>query len=165
MKKKLGSIVTDTVTGLSGMITHRQTEIGGNVYVHFQPRVLNPETGHPVDGVWIHESRLEGGKEVEPAKIPLEVLGTWVTDKATGFCGKAFYITEHISGCVHIGVQPTRILEKTGNVVEAREFDIRRLKGGAIPILTEEEIDISQEKNPSPAPVAHGPGPRKLQHY
>jgi hypothetical protein len=103
---KLGSKVTDIATGLKGMVTNLQIEMDGQRFVRFQPRSLNPETGEPVKGMWVVEARLKGGEIVEEPELPRGVLGTEVEDEATGFCGIATSICLHISGCVHVSVQP-----------------------------------------------------------
>lgn len=150
---ELGSMVTEKATGVKGMLTHMQVEINNNRLYLFQPQGINPETGHPVKKIWVVEERLEGGIRIPEPDLPLNVLGTEVTDMATGFTGTAVSLCLHISGCVHIDVQPSGTLAKTGAAIEACDFDIRRLKGNAIPVLTKEEIRVSQKEKPSPIDV------------
>jgi len=150
---ELGSIVFEKATGSKGMVTHMQVEINNNRLYLFQPQGINPETGHPVKKIWVVEERLEGGTRIPEPDLPLNVLGTQVTDIATGFTGTAVSLCLHISGCVHVDVQPSGKLEKTGAAIEFCDFDIRRLKGDAIPVLTKEEIQASQKEKPSPVDV------------
>lgn len=149
----LGSIVTDKVTGLTGMVTHLQVDMAGQRHMLFQPRGLNPKTGQPVKRHWLVESRLKGGKQVEEPKLPIEALGTEVEDLASGFKGTAVSLQLHISGCVHLEVQPKGMLKEDGAAVETVDFDIRRLKGKAIPKMTEEQREVEQKAKPSPVDV------------
>jgi hypothetical protein len=74
-----------------------------------------------------------------------------VTDRASGFKGKAVHLTLHINGCIHALVQPKGPIPKTGDMIEAADFDIRRLSGKNVPKLTEPEMKKSVKKHPSPA--------------
>jgi len=150
---KLGSVVTESATGLTGMVTHLQIEMDRQRYVLFQPRGLNPETGKPVNSMWVVESRLSGGQMIPEPDLPVGVLGTDVEDSASGFAGVATSIVLHISGCVHVCVQPKGKLEKTGAAVEAHDFDIRRLTGPAIKVMSDSEREVDQREKPSPGPV------------
>lgn len=154
-------MITDSATGLSGMLTHFQAELGGNRYYNFQPSGLNPEDGQPVKRLWLTEDRMTNAPTAKMVDLPLEVLGTEVADAASGFRGKATSVTLHSSGCVHVHVQPEGRLAKTGAAIESCDFDIRRLSGPAIPQLTEEQIERSEKKNPSPSATERA-GPRAL---
>jgi hypothetical protein len=147
---KLGTNVTDTVTGIKGMLTHYDIDMGRNVHYMFQPGQLSPEDGQPVESFWINENRIEGGI-LKDVNLPLEVLGTQVEDIATGFKGTAIALRLHINGCVHFQVKPKGVIEKTGKSIGYTDFDIRRLKGDAIKQLSEEEIEKSERTHPSPA--------------
>ncbi len=148
---RLGSEVIDVVTKQRGMVTHLNIDMSGQENFIFQPRGLSPETGQPVKRHWVPENRLEGGERIPKPDLPLSVLGTEVEDCASGFKGTAIGITLHISGCVHIDVQPATIIDKTGAVAEPMDFDIRRLKGKALKKLTDKERDASQKAHPSPS--------------
>jgi hypothetical protein len=150
---ELGSIVTEKATASRGMLTHMQVETNNTRMYLFQPNGLNPETGHPVKKMWVVEERLEGGQRIVEPELPLAVLGTKVTDIATGFTGIAVSIVLHISGCVHVNVQPRGKLDKTGAAIEECDFDIRRLKGEAIPVMTKAEIVADQKVKPSPIDI------------
>lgn len=149
---KLGTITTDTATGREGMVTHLQMETGNVIFYIFQPRGLNPENGQPVKSTFVVPDRLVKVNEIPlPANFPVDVLGTEVEDIATGFKGNAVGITLHQSGCVHVVVQPPGMIEKTGASFESTDFDIRRLKGKKIPVLTEKQKEADQTKRPSPS--------------
>lgn len=155
---KLGSMVVDSTTGMKGMVTKLDFQPDGFVYYVFQPSGLSPDNGLPVDGFWGVPSRFVGGERVAAPEIPLGVLGTKVEDLATGFKGKVVSLTLHMSGCLHASVQPAGKCAKTGGAFPAAEFDLRRLKGPAIPVLTEEEVAADQRKKPSPgAPGGYSP--------
>lgn len=133
------------------MVTHLQIEMNGQRYLNFQPRGLNPETGLPMKRMWVVETRISGGEIVDEPNLPINVLGTEVEDEASGFKGTATAIQLHISGCVHVSVQPSGKLPKTGETIDACDFDIRRLKGDAIPKMSEPQRDKDQAEKPSPA--------------
>lgn len=149
--KQLGIMCTDTVTGLKGMLTHFHVELNGARFYNFQPHGLNPKTGQPQEMLWIVEGRVSGGQDVDEPDLPVNVLGTQVQDKASGFSGTATALTLHINGCVHIIVQPKGRLAETGDTIKQHEFDIRRLVGDAIKALTEDEYQKDIVKRPSPA--------------
>lgn len=149
---KLGSTVADRATELAGMITHVQIDSSMSPYYNFQPKGLNQETGSPIKGAWITEDRIKGAIFIE-IDIPLDVLGTIATDKASGFKGTVTAITMHISGCLHAVLQP-KGNKKDGSAIDAEDFDIRRLKGTKIPKLTEKQVEKQQKKKPSPANVS-----------
>lgn len=147
--KKLGTLVTDIATDIEGILTHMSVDMSRQVNYLFQPKALDPESGKPVTRMWFPEARIKGGIDYEP-ELPYEVLGTEVEDTGTGFKGMATVICLHISGCVHVEVKPKVILAKTGTTGESIELDIRRLKGPAIKIMTEDEIEADQKQKPSP---------------
>ncbi len=149
---KLGSLTTDTVSGAKGMLTHLQISLDSSRLYHFQPRGLNPEDHQPVEGVWLVENRLSGAAEDE-VDLPLDVLGTQVTDRASGFKGTAITLVLHINGCVHLDVKPKGTLKRTGATIAAANFDIRRLEGPALKAMTEVELKRSCAATPSPSPV------------
>ena len=153
--KKLGTIVRDSVTGLKGMLTHIQTEMSGDQFYVFQPEGLDKKTLLPLDQMWVVEDRIEDGEDIEmPDHIneKMDVLGTEVEDKASGFKGIAIAAIYHMNGCLHIDVQPKGTNPDTGKIIERVNFDIRRLKGKFIEEETEEEVKYSEVKFPSPAP-------------
>lgn len=150
-------MVVDVATGLAGMVTHANWSLNHVVQYAFQPSGLSPEDGQPVKRSWMEIERLDGAagrplvyQVLTMDDVPLQVLGTQVEDKATGFAGMAISLTLHMSGCVHVIVQPKAVVAKTGAPVESSDFDIRRLKGVAIPELTEEQVDEDRKAKPSP---------------
>lgn len=147
---KLGSMVVDRITGMKGMVTKLDFQPDGFMYYVFQPRGLSPDNGLPVDGFWGTPGRFEGGERVAAPEIPLGILGTKVEDMATGFQGKVVSLTLHMSGCLHASVQPAGKCAKTGGAFPAGEFDLRRLKGPAIPVMTDAERAADQREKPSP---------------
>jgi hypothetical protein len=140
------------------MLVHLQLEMDLSLHYHFQPKGLNPETGQPVRAMWIKESRIKGGKVVN-VDFPTEMLGSIVTDKASGFKGTVTALILHISGCMHALIQPKTVVKKTKAPVEAMDIDIRRLSGVKVPKLTVAEKKKSIKKKPSPvACVPYTPG-------
>jgi hypothetical protein len=157
----LNSKVTDSATGLSGSLVHLSIELGNVRFYNFQPRGLNPEDGQPVARFWVMPERIQNPPGEIETELPVEAIGTEVTDDASGFTGKAISLTLHPSGCVHIVVQPAGKLAKTGAKVEACDFDIRRVSGPAIPVLTPAARAESEYRNPSPSHCDRT-GPRSL---
>jgi hypothetical protein len=155
---KLGTKTRDKATGLKGMLTHYQVEMDHRAFYLFQPEGLNPEDGQPVKRLWLVPERLVDQVATQEVELPLAVLGTEVRDAASGFEGTAIALCLHISGCVHVGVQPKGALRKTGGAVDNCDFDIRRLEGKAIKKITEAQRDTDQKQKPSPSSVpACGP--------
>lgn len=146
---QLGTIINDKVTGLKGMLTILSIDMNKNIHYLFQPAGLNPETKHPLNTFWITEQRVVGGKK-EKVDLPLNVLGTQVEDKATGFKGSAITLYYYLNGCIHFSVKPKGTVKKTGESIDATDFDIRRLKGDAIKELSKKELEVSKKKTPSP---------------
>lgn len=149
----VGSVAVEKATGLKGMVTHLRIESDGSQYLSFQPRGLNPETGQPVKAMWVVPARLEGGERLPTDSFPVNILGTEVEDDASGFKGTAVALIVHISGCVHIEIQPAGQLAKSGDRISTNDFDVRRLRGPAITPMTDEERAASQAQTPSPAEV------------
>ena len=133
------------------MITHANVDCDHQLHYGFQPRGLNALTNQPLDIVWIPGSRIKNGIK-EYVDMPTNILGTKAEDKASGFKGTIVNITLHTSGCIHAMIQPPGIT-KTGAMIEAADFDIRRLVGPSIPKLTEKEIKEDEKKRPSPIHV------------
>jgi hypothetical protein len=142
-------LVSDSATWMKGMLTHCHINPAGHASYVFQPNGLNPETGHPLDRTFIDESRIRDGHAVD-IEVPLEVLGTLVEDKASGLKGTAVGLVLHMSGCIHVDIQPNGRVAKTGAAPERIDIDIRRLKGNKIPKLTKAERAADQAKKPSP---------------
>ena len=149
---KLGSKVTDTATGLDGTVTHVYIDVDHRQRYAFQPFGLNPKTLQPLAPIWLASDRFkQKDLKCESVEMPLETLGTTATDMASGFTGTVVNITMHISGCVHLTIQPAGRLPETGNIVDSAEFDIRRLTGPAIPKMNEAERKADQAARPSPS--------------
>ena len=146
---ELGTKVEDKASGIEGMLTHVQL-CDQTVHYLFQPKGISPETGQPVKPDWITEDRVKGGKKID-MDIPMEILSTIVTDKASGYKGYVIALTRHINGCVHALVQAKGTVKATGNLIEPTDFDIRRLSGRKIPKLTQTQKKKSEKKHPSPA--------------
>jgi len=150
---KLGTECVDKATGLKGTLTHWAVDMGCRVRYLFQPRGLDDE-GQPTGRLVLEEERLEvlSKDDFEEVEVPFEILGTIVTDKASGFTGMAIDFIRHINGCFHVSIQPKGILKKNGNPIQKSDFDLRQCTGKKIKELSEAELKESKNKNPSPAP-------------
>lgn len=146
---KLGTIITDKASGLKGMLIILSLDMDNAVNYAFQPSGLNPKTQQPLDCLWLTKQRIINGVEVD-IDIPVEILGSKVKDKATGFNGIAVQLYYYLNGCVHFDVKPKGVIEETGESIAVREFDIRRLEGKQIKELSETELSNSKKKTPSP---------------
>jgi len=146
---KLGTMVTDKDTELTGMLTHYQSDGESLFYYLFQPKGLNKETGEPIKSMWVREGQIMGAKEVM-VDLPLEMIGTACTDKASGFKGVVKWVDLHINGCIHASLL-SKATTKTGELVPQQDFDIRRLKGSKVPKFTEPDLAKSIKDRPSPA--------------
>ncbi len=154
---KLNSIVTDTATGLMGIVDMLHIEIGGEQTYRFQPSIINPKTKEPVDAVWAKEQRFIGGEQVPMPDLPLDVLNTEVEDIGTHFKGTAISLVYHSTGCVHFNVQAPGQTED-GNAIKVQNFSSLRLKGKAIKQLSEPEV--ARECANKPSPGQHSMPPR-----
>jgi hypothetical protein len=151
---KLGTIVTDSATGVDGMLTIVAFDMdGGNLYM-FQPRGLNPKTGAPVDRLILSKARVIGGEEID-VELPLEILGNEAEDLATGFKGTVVQVDYHINGCIHVDIKPKGIIAETGATIDSQSFDLRRLKGTKIKELSAKELEESKITTPSPEEGFH----------
>ncbi len=147
---KLGTECRDRATELSGTLTHWLLDMGGIVLYLFQPRGLD-DKGQPLNKKLVCAARLDvDDSDCETVEVPFEILGTTVTDKASGFTGMAVNFVRHINGCFHVAIQPKGTLPGDHQAIEIAEFDLRGCKGKAIRKLSEAEQKRSEEKNPSP---------------
>lgn len=145
----LGTIIEDTITATKGMLTHLLIYEGSQREYIYQPKGLSPSTGKPVEKIILTEGRIKGG-QIEKLEVPMEIMGTQAEDIATGFKGKVIRLVYHLSGCLHIVIQPPGINKESGALYDVEEFDIRRVKGEKIPLLTKKEVKESVKKTPSP---------------
>lgn len=147
---KLGTECRDRATELDGTITHWVCDMGTKISYLFQPRGLNEE-GQPVQRLYLSEERLDiTGLNFEDIEVPFEILGTTVTDKASGFTGMAVEFVRHINGCFHVVIQPAGRLAKNNTPVKAYDFDLRGCTGEKIVELTEPQLKRSHSATPSP---------------
>lgn len=148
---KLGVPCIDKATELEGQCTHWIMGTDEHINYLFQPKGINPETGHPVDKIHLNGARIEAPEEAyELVDVPVEVLGTQVTDDASGFTGMAISLVQHIHGCFHVQIQPSGRLPKTNSAAERADFSILQCSGEAIPKLSEKEKTEEKGKRPSP---------------
>lgn len=147
---KLGTECRDKATGLQGTVTHWICNMEESVGYMFQPKMLDEE-GQPVRKLYVTLERLEVEKDaLEEIDVPLEILGSIVEDKASGFKGMGVELIMHISGCFHVTIQPEGVLPNKKTPISAHDFDLRRCVGDKIPKMTEEEIKQSEQTKPSP---------------
>jgi hypothetical protein len=72
------------------------------------------KNGETADGTWLVEARLEG-EQIQRPSLPLEVLGTKVSEQHTKFTGTAISLALHHTGCVHFNLQPPAISPSVGD--------------------------------------------------
>lgn len=147
----LGTFATDTATGLRGMLVNAQIEMDLALSYLLQPTGLD-EDGQPFERIWLVRNRLAECAAIDqpfPIDLPVEVLGTVVEDKATGYKGMAVAVIIHISGCVHVNIQ-AKGRRKNGQAIKLLNADFRRLVGPAVPVLSESDRLAAQQKTPSP---------------
>ncbi len=148
---KLCTPCSDKASGVKGMITHVIVGMDRSVKYLFQPRGRNPEDGQPVPRMFLGQERLILPKNCwENVSVPFKILGTPVTDKASGFTGMAIEFVGHPYGCFHVIVQPKGVLPKTRCPIEKAEFDLRQCTGPMIKQLNAEQLKRSKKKKPSP---------------
>lgn len=158
---KLGTVCVDKATELKGTLTHWVLDMGYKVSYIFQPKGLD-ENGQPVPKLFLETPRLKVAEEdFEMIDVPFEVLGTIVTDRASGFKGMAVEFVRHVNGCFHVVIQPRGFSEKTRTAIQKCEFDLRQCTGPKIIELSQKELEDSKKACPSPA---DRPG-RKISDY
>ena len=148
---KLGTECRDRATQLKGTLTHWLLDMGGNVEYIFQPRGLNEE-GQPIKKLGFCLERLVVGEaDFETVEVPFEILGTEVSDKASGFTGMAVRFVRHLNGCFHVEIQPAGTVKNKGETpIASNEFDLRGCTGKMVPKLTEPARKKSHAETPSP---------------
>jgi len=158
---ELNQRATDVATKTVGTLTGLIIDANHSCTYLFQPHGLNKEDGQPRKSIWVPANRIAKAKELltyEELAVPLRLLGTEVEDVPTGFKGTAVMLIYHLSGCVHVEIQPVG-LNKTGETFATANFDIRRLKGKEVPKLSKEELDRSKKDTPGGPPLPGLPRP------
>ncbi len=148
---KLGTECRDKATNAEGSVTHWSCNMGLQINYLFQPKGLNPENGQPLGEIGLELERLIfDAEQMEEVEVPIEILGSQVTDKASSFVGMAVSFVRHINGCFHVFIQPSGLLPTTNSIVKKRDFDLRGCVGEKIPVLNAVEQKKSEADNPSP---------------
>ncbi len=137
-------------------MTHSAHFQDGSVRYGFQPKGLDNETREPLKRIFLESSRVsDSNPPTEEVEIPTEILGTIVTDEASGFTGRAIQLIRHTHGCVHVMVQ-SQEKTKSGNPVDPCDFNFIQLTGEAIKPMTESEKDLSRTIKPSSTEMPSG---------
>ncbi len=147
---ELNQLATDVATKTVGTLTGLIIDANHACSYLFQPHGVNKDDGQPRKSTWVPANRIANAKELlkyEELPAPLRLLGTEVEDVPTGFKGTAVMLIYHLSGCVHVEIQPVG-LNKTGETFAVANFDIRRLKGKEVPRLSKEDFDRSKKDKP-----------------
>lgn len=147
---RLGTVCTDKATELEGTLTHWMMDMAAEIDYFFQPRGLD-ENGQPVNKLFLEEARLDAkASDFETVDVPFEIIGSVVTDKASGFTGMATGFIRHINGCFHVVIQPRGLSPKTKMPIQKRDFDLRGCTGEKIVELTPTALEKSKAERPSP---------------
>lgn len=154
---KIRTICKDKATGSKGMVTHIVIDMSQKVNYIFQPEILNDE-GHPTPSIYMDNMRLDAEDYENLGNLPLDILGSKVTDNASGFTGMATELIMHPNGCFHVNIQP-KGTRKDGNLIKPKDFDIRQCSGSKIPKQTEVKKEESRKQQPSPASMPERPFP------
>lgn len=154
---KLNKKAKDTATKEEGTIVLCQIDGSRNVSYLLQKPGLNKETGEPLSSIWTPSFRLEGVEE-EDHELPLDILGSTVTDLPTGFTGFAESLILHVSGCLHVNVVPEH-KKQNGEDAPSQNFALNRLIGLKIP-MTEEQREEEKKTKPSPGKIPEKRKPR-----
>ena len=132
-------------------LTHAYiTGTGAIQYYGAAPFGQNGESLTPLDGYPVFPDRIEGADKITSVDVPVELIGTKVTDMASGIKGTATEIVIHPGGCVHVRMVPDGVT-KDKNPPHGFEVDIRRLESPLLTKLSEEARKASEKKTPSPA--------------
>jgi hypothetical protein len=133
---KLGMIVRDPATGLTGVANMKSQLISGTVQIAIVPE---GDGKTMPDGHFIDDFMLEYVGEGVSKKAPSEdsgarfTLGLELEDTISGFRGLAVERTTYLNGCVHYTLQSRErkksiILKLISEPARAQHFDYKRLK-------------------------------------
>ncbi len=147
---KLGTVCIDKATELKGTLTHWVINMEGYINYLFQPKGLNEE-GQPMDPIYLGVKRLDVKEsDFETVEVPFDIIGTKVTDKASGFSGMAVEFVRYLNGCFHVSIQPKGINPTTKITIQKRDFDLRSCTGKKIVELSKPKLAESKKRAPSP---------------
>lgn len=146
MAVKLGTEVTDSVTGFKGVAMSRTEFLHGCVKIEIQPKKLID--GKMAEAGYLDEVQL---KENDPktTKPKNTLLGQLLTDSISGFQGVGVAYTEYLHASPRISLQPKAMRE--GKPLDGYMFDVPQLKEYQSPIT---EVPIPKVKKTG--------GPRKM---
>lgn len=154
---KLSTKCRDKATMLKGTVTHWICNMGGNITYIFQPEGTNPEDGQPVHKISLEIERLDDlpprSECFEEIAVPSQILGSIVTDNASGFTGTAVSFLRHMNGCFHVFIQPAGVVTKTNTPINKMDFDLRQCTGEKIAEMKASELTLSRTARPSPINV------------
>lgn len=133
---KLGMIVRDPATGLTGVANMKSQLISGTIQIAIVPE---GDGKTMPDGHFIDDFMLEYVGEGVSKKAPTEDpnakfgLGVELEDTISGFKGLAVERTTYLNGCVHYTLQSRErkksiILKLISEPARAQHFDYKRLK-------------------------------------
>lgn len=141
----------DKATQLEGVLTHWIIGMNGNPCYLFQPKGLDGDN-QPINPIAVEAPRLEvKSSDFEKVEVPFEILGTTVTDTASGFKGMAVEFMRHINGCLHVYIQPAGTRTDGKSPIRKCDFDLRSCEGEAITKMSERELKESEKETPSPS--------------
>jgi hypothetical protein len=147
---KLRTECVDDATGLTGTLTHWIYGMDGRIEYLFQPKGLDDD-GQPIKRLGVCKERLKvKDSDFEEVDIPVEILGSQVANKATGFNGTAVEFVRHLNGCFHVVIQPKGTLPGKKKPIDRCEFDLRECDGKKIKEMSEAELKKSTDERPSP---------------
>ncbi len=135
----------DKASGLPGVVSIIEIAGPNNVLYLFQPKGLN-DAGEPLKGFELTAERLDKCP-TEEKEVPVEIIGTVVTDIHTGFTGIATTLYLFETGCYHVEIQP-KGLDKLKSTKRPWEVDLIRLEGPAIKKLTAAEKKQREKDEP-----------------
>jgi len=126
---KLGTVVVDLLSGLTGALNSKNEKLSGNIQFGIQPMgggAVMPDT------VWvdyqtlvIHDSGVSDRVPAPDNTVTVK-LGEAVEDVVSGVKGVATDKVTFINGCVVFGVQPK--VDKDGKLPDTIYLDHKRLK-------------------------------------
>lgn len=147
---KVRTLCKDTATGAKGMITHVVILLDHSIHYVFGPAGLN-EDGVPLDMKLLTAAQLSS-KDYDDIEVPVEILGSTLTDDASGYTGTAIELWMHPNGCFHVMIQ-SKGRAKDGEMVKPKDFDIRQCSGAKLTKVSEAVKERSRKVSPSPAPM------------
>lgn len=143
---KMGTTVVEIASDRKGHLDGISIGVNLSVVYKFIPNELNK--GGIQHSYNVYGEMIKGAPSVE-VDLPVEVLGSMVTDIYSGFTGMAVQMAVHLNGCVHFWVQGGN-LDDDGTLASPQDLSILQLTGKKITKKTLTSLEYVKTGSPKP---------------